>query len=127
MLQEIITRLPGFPQPLNDALVHLILSHHGEYEFGSPRRPKTAEAMALHFADDMDAKMAILRDVSDSACGENWSPFKPSFGPLFVHRARSLTGRSHWPGPILPRAPLEPGAFRPGRRGAGGIGHGGAG
>ena len=44
-------------------LKHIILSHHGEYEYGSPRRPKTAEAMALHYADNMDAKMNQFSEV----------------------------------------------------------------
>lgn len=42
---------------------HIILSHHGEYEYGSPRRPKTAEAMALHYADNLDAKMNQIAGV----------------------------------------------------------------
>ncbi|MBG0775105.1 MAG: HD domain-containing protein [Desulfovibrionaceae bacterium] len=44
-------------------LKHIILSHHGEYEYGSPRRPKTAEAMALHYADNLDAKMNQVAGV----------------------------------------------------------------
>ena len=75
MLEKLIARLPGFPGALKDALMHLVLSHHGEYEFGSPRRPKTAEAMALHFADDMDAKMAMFKTARDNAGGETWSPY----------------------------------------------------
>ncbi|MFW5733806.1 MAG: 3'-5' exoribonuclease YhaM family protein [Oceanidesulfovibrio sp.] len=47
----------GLPDHLVLHLKHIILSHHGEYEYGSPKRPKTAEAFALHFADNMDAKM----------------------------------------------------------------------
>ena len=61
-------------------LKHLILSHHGEYEFGSPRRPKTAEALALHYADNIDAKMAQLKGLFEAMPeGETgWSPFQPT-------------------------------------------------
>ena len=75
MLDDLLLRLPGFPAALKDALIHLILSHHGEYQFGSPKRPKTPEAMALHFADDLDAKMAMLKLAADNSCGETWSPY----------------------------------------------------
>ncbi len=61
MLGEKLSRLPGFPEGLATALKHLIISHHGEYEFGSPKRPKTAEAFVLHALDDMDAKLAAVR------------------------------------------------------------------
>lgn len=57
---------------------HLVLSHHGEYEYGSPRRPKTAEAMALHYADNIDAKMAQMQSLfagmEDEETG--WSPYQ---------------------------------------------------
>ena len=111
MLQELITLLPGFPQPLKDALVHLILSHHGEYEFGSPRRPKTAEAMALHFADDMDAKMAILRDATDNACGENWSPFNRLLGRFLYTGPDPLQAEAPGQAPSCPEPPLNLGLF----------------
>jgi 3'-5' exoribonuclease len=57
MIDERIRALPGFPENLAMLLKHLILSHHGEYEFGSPKRPKTLEALLLHQLDDLDAKM----------------------------------------------------------------------
>jgi 3'-5' exoribonuclease len=57
MIDEKIKALPGFPENLAMLLKHLILSHHGEYEFGSPKRPKTLEALLLHQLDDLDAKM----------------------------------------------------------------------
>ena len=57
MLDEKIKSIPDFPQNLAVLLKHIILSHHGEYEFGSPKRPKTLEALLLHQLDDLDAKM----------------------------------------------------------------------
>ena len=59
-------------------LKHLILSHHGELEFGSPKRPKTPEAFVLHCADNLDAKLAQFREVFAAMPedGPNWSPFQ---------------------------------------------------
>ena len=56
-VDEKIRSLPDFPKPLALLLKHLILSHHGEYIFGSPKRPKTLEALLLHHLDDLDAKI----------------------------------------------------------------------
>lgn len=80
-------RKSGLAPELTTHFKHLILSHHGEYEFGSPRRPKTAEAMALHYADNLDAKMAQFRglfaDYEEGATG--WTPFQPTLG-RFLYR-----------------------------------------
>jgi 3'-5' exoribonuclease len=61
-------------------LKHLIVSHHGEYEFGSPKRPKTAEALVLHLADNMDAKLNIFCTLFEdpAADGPVWSAFQRS-------------------------------------------------
>ncbi|WP_250277314.1 3'-5' exoribonuclease YhaM family protein [[Clostridium] colinum] len=63
---ELITKecnnIPDFPHQLQSLLKHSILSHHGEYEFGSPKRPKTIEAFILHCADELDAKLKIYED-----------------------------------------------------------------
>lgn len=60
---EHIREIPGFPQKLSTELKHCILAHHGEYEFGSPKKPALIEAVALNFADNMDAKMETLKEV----------------------------------------------------------------
>lgn len=57
MLQEKVTAIGGFPQELVMLLKHMILSHHGQYEFGSPKRPKTVEATILNYLDDLDSKI----------------------------------------------------------------------
>jgi 3'-5' exoribonuclease len=56
-IDEKIRSFPDFPENLALLLKHLILSHHGEYVFGSPKRPKTIEALLLHHLDDLDAKI----------------------------------------------------------------------
>ena len=61
MLQERISKLPGFPAELAMLLKHMILSHHGQYEYGSPKRPKTLEATILSYLDDLDSKINGIR------------------------------------------------------------------
>src|SRR5882762_5515553 len=57
MLQAKVSLLPGFPAELTTLLGHLIISHHGQYEFGSPKLPMFPEALLLHYMDDLDSKM----------------------------------------------------------------------
>lgn len=57
MLIEKINTIPGFPAELTMLLKHIMLSHHGEYEFGSPKRPKIQEAVVIHYLDDLSAKI----------------------------------------------------------------------
>jgi 3'-5' exoribonuclease len=61
MLQEKIRALDGFPPGLKDRLEHIILSHHGKLEFGSPKEPLFPEALVVHYLDDMDSKLASIR------------------------------------------------------------------
>lgn len=61
-----ITQVPDFPPKLRNLLTHIILSHHGELEYGAPVKPKVAEALALHFADNLDAKVQIFEDYRKS-------------------------------------------------------------
>lgn len=77
MLDRRLARLRGFPSELAGHLRHLILSHHGRYEFGSPKKPKTPEAMVLHLIDDLDAKTAMIQAVLEREGGgeSHWSSF----------------------------------------------------
>jgi 3'-5' exoribonuclease len=61
MVEKRIALLPGFPSELRVLVEHMIVSHHGKLEFGSPKLPMIPEAILLHFLDDMDAKMQIMR------------------------------------------------------------------
>ena len=61
MVQEKIAGFAGFPQELAMLLKHMLLSHHGQYEFGSPKRPKTLEATILNYLDDLDSKINGIR------------------------------------------------------------------
>jgi 3'-5' exoribonuclease len=62
MLREKIATLPGFPEKLRVLVEHMILSHHGKYEFGSPKLPMTPEAILLSALDDVEAKMQAMRN-----------------------------------------------------------------
>ncbi len=57
MVADKIKAIPGFPEELAMLLKHIMLSHHGEYEFGSPKRPKIQEAMIINYLDDLSAKI----------------------------------------------------------------------
>jgi len=61
LLDEKIRSVDGFPRELAMLLKHMLLSHHGQYEFGSPKRPKTVEATVLNYLDDMDSKINGIR------------------------------------------------------------------
>lgn len=68
LVEKTIDTLPNFPPRLKTMVIHLILSHHGKLEFGSPKLPMTPEALALSFVDDLDAKMqAVLNEFEKSA------------------------------------------------------------
>ncbi len=63
---EHIREIPNFPRKLSNELKHCILSHHGELEFGSPKKPALVEAMALCFADNIDAKMETMKEIFEN-------------------------------------------------------------
>jgi 3'-5' exoribonuclease len=63
MITNHIEYMDKFPAKLENELVHCILAHHGELEYGSPKKPATVEAMALHFADNADAKLQTMTEL----------------------------------------------------------------
>ena len=67
---ERIRKIPGFPAKLANELKHCILSHHGELEYGSPKKPALLEAVALNFADNTDAHMQTMIEALEAA-GDN--------------------------------------------------------
>jgi len=73
MLREKVAGLPGFPEKLRVLVEHMILSHHGRYEFGSPKLPMTPEAVLLSALDDVEAKMQAMRNEfgRDAAAGKS--------------------------------------------------------
>src|ERR1700735_2947896 len=79
LVLEKIKAIQGFPKELATLVEHLILSHHGPLEFGSPTLPQTREAIALHFLDDLDSKMAAMRATLAGVSGdEEWTDRNPA-------------------------------------------------
>lgn len=66
---DMVRRIPDFPPDLSARLQHLLISHHGEREFGSPEIPKTPEGMALNFIDMLDSRLSIYRELKSGAEG----------------------------------------------------------
>jgi 3'-5' exoribonuclease len=70
MVQRAMDKLPEFPARLKTLVLHLILSHHGKLEFGSPKLPMIPEALVLNFVDDLDAKMQAMASEFEKAARE---------------------------------------------------------
>ena len=80
MIGEKVRNIPGFPEVLANELKHCILAHHGEYEFGSPKKPAIMEAMALNLADNTDAKMETFTEILENSKDNNgWLGFNRLF------------------------------------------------
>lgn len=88
MLHDGIRQIPDFPVKLERELKHCILAHHGELEYGSPKKPALAEAVALNMADNTDAKMESLKEVFAAAQDQNdWL----GYNRLFESNIRKTT------------------------------------
>ena len=70
---------PDLPAGVALKITHMILSHHGSYEFGSPKRPKFAEAMVLNFIDELDSKIETYHELALREGGQKWSSFQKLF------------------------------------------------
>lgn len=79
MIGEKIHNIPGFPAILASELKHCILAHHGEYEFGSPKKPAIMEAVALNFADNTDAKLQTFTEILENTSETGWFGFNRLF------------------------------------------------
>jgi 3'-5' exoribonuclease len=82
MLQAKLAQFPNFPDSLKTLIEHLIISHHGQYDFGSPKLPMFPEALLLHYLDDLDSKMEAMRAQFERAGDSNgaWTSYNPSLG-----------------------------------------------
>src|SRR5438270_12351334 len=92
MLQAKLALLPGFPEELKTMIEHLIISHHGQYEFGSPKLPMFPEALVLHYLDDLDSKMESMRaHFAREVCSEGvWTGYNPSLARPLLNTAKFL-------------------------------------
>ncbi len=78
LVDSLIEKISGFPKELQLALHHILLSHHGRYEWQSPRRPKTIEACLIHNADLIEADLWKFSELKKNYQGESWSPWDKS-------------------------------------------------
>jgi len=70
---------------------HILISHHGEYEFGSPKLPMIREALVFHYLDDMDSKLAAVRAALAMDSGDaDWSAFSGALGRRFLRLEKFL-------------------------------------
>jgi len=79
MVGERMRNIDGFPKVLANELKHCILSHHGELEFGSPKKPAIMEAVALTFADNTDAKMQTFTEILGGTSQAGWLGYNRLF------------------------------------------------
>ena len=87
MIEQKAQALPSFPPLLLQELQHCILAHHGEYEYGSPKKPAIAEAVALNLADNTDAKMEMMKELQQKSTEPGWQGFNRTFeSNLFLTR-----------------------------------------
>jgi 3'-5' exoribonuclease len=104
MLHEKVKQIPGFPEDLELLVEHLLISHHGHYEFGSPKLPMFPEALMLHYLDDLDSKMESMRAhfEREAALDNPWTGYNASLGRPLLNTSKFL-GKG-----ITPETPAEP-------------------
>jgi len=86
--------IEGFPPALKTVVQHILISHHGQYEFGSPKLPMIREAMVFHYLDDLDSKLAAVRAALAGASGEDdWSAYSAALGRRFLKLDEFLKGK----------------------------------
>jgi 3'-5' exoribonuclease len=93
-----IDRIDGFPPALKTVVQHLLLSHHGQYEFGSPKLPMIREALVFHYLDDLDSKLSAVRAALASPSGEDeWSTYSGALGRKFLNLDEFLKAKNGLP------------------------------
>jgi len=115
MITEKINILRDFPPELAIQLKHLLLSHHGQYEYGSPKRPKTMEAVILNFLDDLDSKINGVRThIEKEPDSESaWTAYHRLYDRYFFkNSAREQKGKESVQ-PPPPSAPIRPAPEKP--------------
>ncbi|MGD0214347.1 MAG: OB-fold nucleic acid binding domain-containing protein [Terriglobales bacterium] len=94
MLQTKLAKLPGFPPEMKTLLEHLIISHHGQYDFGSPKLPMFPEALMLHYLDDLDSKMEAMRAhfEREAELEGPWTSYNASLGRPLLDSRKFMQG-----------------------------------
>ena len=95
LVEKTIAGLPDFPDRLRTLVLHMILSHHGKLEFGSPKLPMIPEALVLNFLDDMDAKMQAMAQEFEKSAREGRAPDELT-GKVWSLDQRQLLNTKAW-------------------------------
>jgi 3'-5' exoribonuclease len=105
MLQAKLAMLPSFPEPLKTLVEHLIISHHGQYDFGSPKLPMFPEALMLHYLDDLDSKMESMRAhfERDANSEGSWTGYNSSLSRPLLNTKKFLEQKE----PKQPEKPTD--------------------
>ena len=92
MLHAKLEQVPGFPDELKTLVEHMIISHHGQYDFGSPKLPMFPEALLLHYLDDLDSKMESMRaHFEREGFSEGpWTGYNASLGRSLLNSRKFL-------------------------------------
>jgi 3'-5' exoribonuclease len=90
MIEERVRKIANFPEQLSTMIKHMLLSHHGQYEFGSPKRPKFLEAVVLSFIDDLDSKINGIQTHIDKEPNRdsNWTNYHRLYDRYFYKGGR---------------------------------------
>jgi len=83
MVSKKIDTIPEFSVELALLVKHMLVSHHGAYEFGSPKLPQTLEAVILHSLDDLDGKIQAIQNMPEKEPGSKWTAFHRAYGRSF--------------------------------------------
>src|SRR5580658_1384388 len=96
MLQAKLALVPDFPAELKTLIEHLIISHHGQYEFGSPKLPMFPEALLLHYLDNLDSKMESMRAhfEREADMESPWTSYNASLGRPLLNSAKFLAPKA---------------------------------
>lgn len=110
-LRLIGEKLPAdFPPRLRNLLEHMILSHHGQLEYGSPKLPVFPEALMLHHLDNLDSKMETMRASleRDKSTPGDWTGYNAALERSFLDKRKYLNGPTAKPAPVKPAAAPKP-------------------
>ncbi|HVO96917.1 MAG TPA: HD domain-containing protein [Bryobacteraceae bacterium] len=107
MVEDKLRLVPDFPPALRDLLLHLILSHHGELEFGSPKVPLFPEALLLHHLDNLDSKMECMRGLieRDRQIEGVWTGYSSALDRTALKKNKYLQGPEETTAPEPPAQP----------------------
>jgi 3'-5' exoribonuclease len=116
MLQAKLALIPDFPSQLKTLVEHMIISHHGQYEFGSPKLPMFPEALVLHYLDDLDSKMEAMRAhfEREADLESPWTSYNSSLGRTLLNTEKFLAAKKTPPAEeTLPVNPEPEPALQP--------------